>query len=129
MKITKDTKIFILEDDAFMRDLLVRKFKADGAVVQTADVGEGAFEAIKKMMPNVTMLDIMVPGGIDGLEVLRRMRADAVTRALPVMVLSNLSEQAQIDKAKALGISGYLVKATMTIEKIAFEVASISSKS
>ncbi len=123
MKITQNTKIFILEDDAFMRDLLVRKFKVDGAIVEVADQGEGTFEAIKKMMPDVTILDIMVPGGIDGLEVLRRMRADVATRQLPVIVLSNLSEQAQIDKAKALGVTSYLVKATMSIEKIAMEVA------
>jgi len=120
---TKNNKIFILEDDAFMRDLLVRKLKADGATVQIADRGEGTFEAIKKMMPDVTILDIMVPGSIDGLEVLRLMRADATTRSLSVIILSNLSEQIQIDKAKALGVTSYLIKATMSIEKIANEVA------
>ena len=106
-----------------MRDLLVRKFKVDGDIVETADRGEGTFEAIKKMMPDVTILDIMVAGGIDGLEVLRRMRADTVTRPLSVIILSNLSEKNQIDKAKALGVTAYLVKATMSIEKIATEVS------
>ncbi len=123
MKTIQPRKIFILEDDAFMRDLIVRKLKADGAEVATADKGEGAFEAIKAMMPDMTILDIMVPGGIDGLEVLRLMRADTQTRPLPVIILSNLSEQAQIDKAKALVVNSYLVKATMSIEKIAVEVA------
>ena len=123
MKISTNTKIFILEDDDFMRGLLMRKFQADGAIVEANNQAAGAFEAIKKMMPDITILDIMIPGEIDGLEILRQMRADPQTRDLKVMMLSNLSEKANLDKANKLGVSSYLVKSTVTVEGIATEVA------
>ena len=125
MKIPPNTKIFILEDDDFMRGLLMRKFRADGAIVEADNQADGVFEAIKKMMPDITILDIMIPGKIDGLEILRLMRADPETRSLKVMMLSNLSKKANIDKANKMGISSYLVKSTVTIEGITSEVIKI----
>ena len=121
IKFPANTKVFILEDDSFMSSLLVQKFEAGGATVKTAQTGTGTFEEIKKMMPDVTLLDIMVPGDIDGFEVLRLLRADAATRELPVIMLSNLSEKAEIDKAQSLGAANYLIKATVSIEEIAKE--------
>ena len=128
MKIAKNTKIFILEDDSFMRDLLVRKFSADGAIVKFSDHGDGTFEMIKEMMPDITILDIMIPGQIDGLEVLRKMRFDPTTRELKAVVLSNLSEKSIIDKAGKLGIAAFIVKSTVTVESIATEVAKQTQK-
>jgi CheY-like chemotaxis protein len=121
IKLPINSKIFILEDDSFMSSLLVQKFEAAGATVKTAQSGAGAFEEIKKMMPDVTLLDIMVPGGVDGFEVLRLMRADENTRKLPAIMLSNLSEKAEIEKAEKLGAANYMIKATVSIDEIANE--------
>lgn len=115
-----NSKVFIVEDDAFISSLLVKKLSAAGATVETVNNGEAALEAIKKFQPNVILMDIMLPG-IDGLQVLQQVKADAELRAIPVIMLSNLGEKTQIDQAKKTGAINFLIKATMSVDEIAAE--------
>jgi CheY-like chemotaxis protein len=119
-KFPANTKVFIVEDDAFISSLLVKKISAAGATVETVNNGEAAFAAIKKFQPNVILMDIMLPG-IDGLQVLQQVKADADLRAIPVIMLSNLGEKEQIDQAKKTGAVNFLIKATMSVDEIAQE--------
>ncbi len=121
-KFPKDTKVFIVEDDAFISSLIVKKLTNEGCKVSTVANGEDALAAIKKFMPQVILMDIMLPG-ISGLDVLQQVKADADVRAIPVIMLSNLAEKAQIDQAKKVGAVNFLVKATMSIDEIVNEAA------
>jgi CheY-like chemotaxis protein len=67
------------------------------------------------------MLDVMMPKA-DGLAVLREIRKEPATKKVPVVVLSNIGETNVITEAKALGVSGYLIKADFTPEQMLEEV-------
>ena len=122
IKFPPNTKIFIAEDDAFIGSLLVKKFESAGAVVLTGNNGDTAAENIKKEKPNVVLLDILLPGA-DGFQILQQLKADPETKNIPVIMLSNLAEKVQIDKAKKYGAATFLVKATMSIDAIIGEAA------
>ncbi len=116
------TKIFIVEDDAFINNLLTHKLEGQGCTVGTINTGDRAIEEIKKFNPDIIVLDIMLPG-IDGLEVLKKLKEDPSTRLIPTIILSNVAEKTEFDKAKKLGADSYLVKATLSIDEIAAELA------
>ena len=120
-KFPPNTKVFIVEDDTFISGLMVKKFTADGCTVTTANAGDKAFEAIKAAMPNVILLDIMLPGGVDGLGILQQLKSEPTTKNIPVLMLSNLGEKPQIDQSKKLGAASFLIKATMSVDEIAAE--------
>jgi CheY-like chemotaxis protein len=121
-KIPANTKIFIVEDDTFISSLLVKKFESVGAIISTSNTGDTAAADIKKNMPNIVILDIMLPGA-DGFQVLQQLKADPDTKKIPVIMLSNLSGKEYFDKAKKYGAVGFLIKATLSIDEITSEIA------
>ncbi len=121
-KIPANTKVFIVEDDTFISSLLVKKFESIGAIVLTSGSGETSAASIKKEMPNIVVLDIMLPGA-DGFQVLQQIKSDPETKNIPVIMLSNLSEKVQIEKAKKYGVASFLIKATLSVDEIVEEVA------
>ncbi|MFA5954368.1 MAG: response regulator [Patescibacteria group bacterium] len=119
---SKDSKrILVVEDDQFLRDLLQRKLKAEGFLVETAIEGEGALEITKKTKPDLILLDIILPG-IDGFTILERLKQDPDLAMIPVILLTNLGQRDDVDKGLKLGAVGYLVKAHFTpgdiVEKV-----------
>ena len=121
LELPLNTKVFIVEDDAFITSLLEKKFESAGAVVETIATGDGAAEVIKERMPNIILLDIMLPGA-DGFSVIQQLKADHSTHNIPVIMLSNLAEKVYFDKAEKYGAVKFLVKATMSIDEIVTEV-------
>lgn len=103
-------KILLVEDDKFLRELITKKLKSEKyEVVETVD-GESGLAKIKEIKPDLILLDLILPG-IDGFEVLSRLKDNAAIRSIPVIVLSNLSQQEEIDKALNLGAADFLIKA------------------
>lgn len=102
--------ILLAEDD----DLLVRlyhgKFKNDGYEVRAATNGEEALAEVMKEKPDLVLLDIMMPK-VNGIEVLRRLKANLETQDIPVIALTNLSSAADTEKVLELGAVAYMVKA------------------
>lgn len=124
LKIPPNSKVFIVEDDVFLSRLLIKKFENEGAIVLTTNAGNLAAAEIKKGMPNVVVLDIMLPGA-DGFQILQQLKADNDTKNIPVAMLSNLGERVQIDKAKQYGAAIFLIKATLSIDEIVSEIAKL----
>ena len=114
-------KILIVEDDKFLRELIVRKVLNEGFDVSEAIGGEEGIKKIKEEKPDMVLLDLILPG-IDGFEVLSRMKQDSALSSIPVIILSNLGQKEDIDKGMKLGATDYLIKAHFTpgeiIEKI-----------
>jgi len=108
-------KILVVDDDAFNRDLLQQELTDDGHTLETAANGEEALAKAEQFLPDVILLDQMMPR-MDGIEVVRRLRADNRLRAIPVIMVTGRS--AQEDKVRGLeaGADDYVVKPVDTIE-------------
>ena len=113
--------ILIVEDDKFLRELIVRKLTKEGYNVSEAIDGEEGLKKIKEEKPDLILLDLILPS-IDGFEVLAKIKKDEALAKIPVVILSNLGQAEEIEKGFRLGAVDYLVKAHFTpgeiIEKI-----------
>ena len=117
--------ILIIEDDNFLQGLEAKKMKKEGYDVYTAGNSVEAFRIIdKKIKIDMILLDLMLPD-MDGFEILRKIRATPDISSTPVIVFSNLSEEKDIEKAKQLGISEFMVKSNFTLDQLADEVKAI----
>ena len=110
-------KVLVVEDDKFLRELLVRKLFGEGFDIQSAIDSEGAFEILSKWTPEIILLDLILPGE-DGFTILEKLKADTKLASIPVIILSNLGQQEDIDKAMSLGASDFMVKANFTLDEI-----------
>lgn len=114
-------KILIVEDDKFLRELIVKKLSEEGFITLEAIDGEEGLKKAKEEKPDLILLDLILPG-IDGFEVLDKLKKDQETKSIPVIVLSNLGQKEDIEKGLKLGAFDYLVKANFTpgeiIEKV-----------
>ena len=119
--------MLVVEDYAFLHDILTRKLSGAGATLLHATDSDEAFSALKNEKPNIVLLDILLPG-TDGFEVLRQIRANPETKTLPVILLSNLGQKTDIDKGKQLGANRFLIKATASLEEIVNEIRSLLAR-
>lgn len=102
-------KILIVEDDALMLRLYQKAFGFEKYEVEVANNGEEGIEKARKIKPTLMLLDIMMPK-MDGLQVLDKLKADPETKAIPVIVLTNLAGSSDADTALAKGAVKYIVK-------------------
>lgn len=120
-------KIVWVEDDQFLSDIIARKLSLAKCVFFHSDKGEEALKIISKEMPDIIMLDIILPG-MDGFEILRRIKSDPKTKQIPVVFLSNLGQASDIEKGKNLGAARFLVKATITPNEIIEKLKEVLSQ-
>ena len=108
-------KLLVADDDPLLRDLISHTLEADGHEVVTVENGGAVFDAIASGRPDLIMLDGMMPV-IDGFEVLRRLKQDAATAAIPVIMLTALKREEDIVTALKEGAVDYLVKPFFVVE-------------
>jgi CheY-like chemotaxis protein len=115
-------KILIVDDDKFLLSMYSIKFQKEKFDVTVASDG---LEALKKLqdgfVPDAIVLDIVMPV-MDGLEFLEKMRGENLAKDAILLILSNQGQSSDIDKAKRLGIDGYIVKATTIPSEVVTEV-------
>ncbi|HEY4509833.1 MAG TPA: response regulator [Candidatus Paceibacterota bacterium] len=115
------SKILLIEDDKFLRELIIQKLGREGFEVTEAPEGEAGLSKMKEDRPDLVLLDLILPG-IDGFEVLSRMKKDPALASIPVIILSNLGQRDDVQKGIDLGAEDYLIKAHFTpgeiVEKI-----------
>ena len=101
--------IVIVEDDESIREMLRYYFRSVGYHVESYESGEAYFEAEREQVPSLFILDIMLPG-MDGLEILRRIRSDPALKDVPTLMLT--ARTSEMDKVKGLesGADDYVVK-------------------
>jgi len=117
-------KILIVEDDKFLRELIVRKLTNEGYEVVEAVDGEQGIQKIKETKPDLVLLDLILPG-IDGFDVLAQKKEDPFVASIPVIVLSNLGQKEDVDRGLGLGATDYLIKAHFTPGEIIEKVRNI----
>lgn len=113
----KKEKILIIEDEESMREVIKTRLEQEGYQVETASHGKGGLEKAKTSQPDLILLDLLLPK-IGGLQVLEKLKEDASTNQIPVVIYSQLSDQDKIDKGMKLGAAGYFVKAESDLDGV-----------
>jgi len=106
-------KILIIEDDKFLRELIGQKLIKEGYDIVEAVDGEKGIKSAKDEKPDLILLDLILPG-MDGFEVLTKIKEDARVAQIPVIILSNLGQKDDIEKGLKMGAVDYLIKAHFT---------------
>ncbi len=121
-------KIFIIDDDSFLLDMYALKFSQNNFEVHTAVSGIQAIEKLKGgLRPDVMLIDIIMPE-MDGFEILEKINNDKLSPNYIKIILSNRSQQADIDRGNSLGVVGYIIKANSTPVEVINQVTSILEK-
>jgi len=105
---TKD-KILVIDDEEDILELLRFNLTKEGYQVCAASTGEEALSLARAERPELVLLDLMLPG-IDGLEVARRLKADPLTRDMPIVMLTAKGEESDIVTGLELGAEDYITK-------------------
>lgn len=123
-------RIFIVDDDKFLLELYAVKFKNAEHEVSVFGSGEDLIAALRKKdatMPDAILLDIIMPGmgGFGAIEVIRK---DNLAKGSKIIILSNQGQETDIEKAKKLGVDGYIIKASAIPSEVFAETLRIIKK-
>lgn len=116
-----EKKILIVEDEIDLLEVLVNRFEMeDFKVLRAADGGIGLGEALNHH-PDIVLLDIIMPV-MDGMTMLRKLREDAWGKTVPVILLTNLSDEEKIAETMQHGVYDYLVKSDWHMDDVVQKV-------
>ncbi|MDP3962838.1 MAG: response regulator [bacterium] len=117
-------KILWVEDDKLLGSILFKKFQSSGHTVLFAKDSDETFALLEKDTPDIIILDIMLPG-MNGFDILQKIKSNEKLRNVPAIMLSNISKESDIEKAKKLGAQKFLVKVAVSLDEIIKEVNSL----
>ncbi len=117
-------KILLIEDDDMLRELITKRLTDGGYQVTQAINGIDGLGAIKQINPDLVLLDIILPG-MDGFEILEKIKNDNQISKIPVIMLSNLSQASDIEKALKLGATDYFIKVNFTSDDVLEKIKNI----
>ncbi|MFA6296117.1 MAG: response regulator [Patescibacteria group bacterium] len=121
------TKILIVEDEtALLYALKAELSQNDFEVIEAID-GEKGLQALEKQIPDIIILDLLLPG-IDGFEVLQRIKSKPEMKNIPVIILTNLGDKESVEKGKKLGADDYLIKTDYSLEEVINKLKSLVNK-
>lgn len=125
---TAKKKILIVDDDSFLLDMYALKFSQHNFEVHTAPSAMQALEKLRGgLNPDIVLLDIIMPE-MDGFEMLEKMNSENLCADSIKIILSNKSEQSDMDRGQGLGVAGYIVKANSTPAEVIDQVVGILEK-
>lgn len=114
-------KILIIEDDRSLQNVLVEMITREGYEPASAFDGEEGIQKISEFRPDLILLDIILPKK-DGYEVLSQIKQDELTKDIPVLILTNLQEVDNVQKALDLGAMTFMVKSDFSLKDIVEKV-------
>ena len=117
--------ILLVDDDYLLRQMYEQYLAGDEYDVVTAADGEACLRALEGCHPKAIVLDLVMPGGIDGFDVLRRLKDNPEWREIPVVVFSSRGAPEDIDTALGLGAADYLVKTQSTPSDVVRKVHAV----
>lgn len=109
-------KILIIEDDESLLKAYRQMFKPEEIRIIGITSGQKGLALAKTEKPDLILLDIMLPGGINGFDVLEKLKADPFTKQIPVIILTNLDSEEKV--AKSIGARNYLIKSDTSKDEI-----------
>ncbi|MFA6525259.1 MAG: response regulator [Patescibacteria group bacterium] len=120
-------KILLIEDDKMLLEMYTAKFTREGFEIATAENGSDGLKVARDMKPDMILLDIIMPK-LDGFATLKEIRKDENIKNVPVILLTNLGQDQDIQKGKDLGADDYFVKANHTPTEIVEKVQELLKK-
>lgn len=119
----EETKfVLVVEDDPILKNLLGHTFAGKYQTLYAAN-GEEALKLFEQFKPALILLDLTLPGSIDGFAILETLRKqEGAGKTVPVVVVSNLGEQSAKARAIELGANAYLVKAEVDVDEIVAKI-------
>ena len=118
---SKNHKILIIDDDPFILDMYVLKFKQEGFQVETVSDSKAGLQKIKEYLPEVLLLDIVMPV-MDGFDILQEIKKSNLLPNSKVILLTNLGQKEDIDRGMGLGADDYIIKAHFTPTEVVNKV-------
>jgi CheY-like chemotaxis protein len=122
-------KILIIEDEEILSNLLKDKLTELGYEAYIVDDGIHGLEAIREIVPDLILLDIVMPR-MGGFELMEKMQEDSSIKNIPVVIISNSGQPVEIDKAKQLGAKDWLIKTEFdpqeVVEKVVAQIGESS---
>ncbi len=116
---TKKTVLFV-EDDTSLQKILREKLNEVGFAVDSAETGQQALNKIKAQAPDLVLLDIMLPGGMNGFDVMEQLKANPILKKIPVIVLTNLDTEQKT--ALDIGAIDYIVKTNISLDEVVLKI-------
>ena len=113
--------LLVVEDEEVLLRAMYISLHNEGYTVATATDGDVALSMVERIKPNLILLDLIMPK-VDGFDFLKRKKAIPKLKDIPIIVLSNLGDEADISKAKALGAIDYFVKANTDLASLAKKI-------
>lgn len=120
-------KIIVVEDETVLQKAMSIELLGAGYTVLTAGNGEAGLELVRKEMPDLLLLDLILPK-INGFDVLTALKADEKTKQIPVVILSNLGQNEDKAKGLALGAADYYIKSSTDLSEITKKVEGLIGK-
>lgn len=119
----KKTVLIVEDDEVLMRALYMLFHESDYTIASAGD-GETALKMTERLKPDLVLLDLLMPK-MNGFDYLRAMKSNPMLKHIPVIVLSNLGDKDDVEKAKGLGAMDYFVKADTDLSVLADKVGII----
>lgn len=114
-------KILFIEDESALQKTFRDILKQEGYQLLSALDGEEGLKMVKSQKPDLVLLDLILPK-LHGFEVLKKIKQDPETKDIPIIILTNLEDAADIQKALDLGATTYLVKASYTLDEVVSKI-------
>jgi two-component system phosphate regulon response regulator PhoB len=102
-------KVIVIEDEPDIQEIIVHNLLRDGYQVEATPNGERGLEMVRRLDPDLVLLDLMLPG-LDGVEVCRRMKTDPRTRAVSIIMVTARGEESDVVLGLGLGADDYVSK-------------------
>lgn len=120
-------KVLFIDDDNKVLEIYQEIFKTADLTVITALTGKEGLALALSEKPDLIILDVMLPGGLNGFDVLKQLKINPGTKSVPVIILTNLDSEEKT--ATDLGAAKYLIKANTTTTKLIETVKNVLAKS
>lgn len=119
-------KILIIDDDPFILDMYVLKFKERGFDVEIAHDGKDGLKKAKEYKPDAILLDVVMPA-MDGFDVLQELKKSSETKMAKIILLTNLGQKEDVERGKKLEADDYVIKAHFTPSEVVEKVNNLLS--
>jgi DNA-binding response OmpR family regulator len=117
---TKQSLVLLIEDDRAIREMYERKFSHEQITYISAATGPDGWKAIVDNHPALVLLDVMLPGGMNGFDILEKLKRDETLKSIPVIMLTNLSQEEQT--ARQIGVEEYVTKANLSLDDLVVKI-------
>lgn len=117
-------KVLVIDDDKFLVSTYRAGLTRAGFEVRIGTDGDQALEQLKSFTPDIIVLDLVLPKK-DGFLVLETLKASKQFKDIPVVVVSNLGQHEDLDRAMSLGVADYLIKTDLSLDSVATKLREI----